>query len=475
LPALQIERASVEHPNHDMSLTDSTGHYPEQAADRARWILARRGARNLLDPLKPYAFLAEIERAGTGEVVSVATIFLTNRECPWHCLMCDLWRNSLVESVPDGAIPAQIDYALAELAKQHSAGLQPASSNVNAAADSDRTRRTEEEASALGSPLSSPGVGLPSMMRALRQIKLYNSGSFFDPRAIPPEDYPAIADRLREFERVIVECHPALVGEAALEFRNLLEATEVRQTGRPHDQPASGISMNIPLSPSLSPAPSGGEGWGEGVRSWSQCMREAEWRLSRSRRFGVPALAGPDRLEEGHQTSGHAQKLEVAMGLETAHPKVLQKLNKGMSLDQFRRAAEFLRAHEIALRVFVLVKPPFLGETEALRWALRSIDFAFDCGATVVSLIPTRFGNGALESLAERGEFSPPKLSTLEAALDYGIGLERGRVFADLWDLERFSDCAACFGQRRARLREVNLHQVVRVPVECEQCRGGAM
>src|SRR5207247_3572102 len=146
---------------------------------------------------------------------------------------------------------------------------------------------------------------------------------------------------------------------------------------------------------------------------------------------------------DGHRHAA-TTKLEVAMGLETAHPQVLEKLNKRMTLDQFRRAAEFLRKNELALRVFILVKPPFLDETEALLWAKRSIDFAFDCGATVVSLIPTRFGNGALEALARRGEFSPPKLATLEAAVDYGVGLKRGRVFADLWGLEEVSIWEVC-------------------------------
>src|SRR5436190_23154726 len=115
------------------------------ARDRARWILSRRPERKLVNPSRPYAFVAEQERAESGEVVSVSTIFLTNRECPWCCLMCDLWRNTLTESVPTGAIPAQIDFALTR--------LPPA-----------------------------------------RQLKLYNSGSFFDPRAIPPEDLPAVAE-----------------------------------------------------------------------------------------------------------------------------------------------------------------------------------------------------------------------------------------------------------------------------------------
>jgi len=168
---------------------------------------------------------------------------------------------------------------------------------------------------------------------------------------------------------------------------------------------------------------------------------------------------------------GNGPKLEVAMGLETANPEVLARLNKRMTLDQFARAAEWLRRNEISLRAFVLVKPPFiLREEEALHWAERSIDFAFDCGATVVSLIPTRFGNGALEALAKVGQFASPRLITLEGATEYGVALSRGRVFADLWDLEQFSDCKHCFPARLARLREINLGQAMPPRVHCAKC-----
>ena len=319
--------------------------YPDQPRARERWILARRGPREPLDPLRPHSFLLEDERNESGEVVSVATIFLTNRECPWRCLMCDLWKQTLTESVPVGAIPQQIDFALGELRAKESAAGQ------------------------------------------VRQIKLYNSGSFFDPRAIPPEDHPAIAERVCSFDRVIVECHPALVNVSCLRFR--------------------------------------------------------------------------DRLDG---------ELEVALGLETAHPGVLEKLNKRLTPEQFSRAAKFLRRNGIALRVFVLVKPPFLGEADALEWVKRSIDFAFECGTGVVSLIPTRLGNGAMEALAAAGEFSPPRLATLEAALAYGIDQNRGRVFGDTWDLENFSNCPGCFAARAIRLREMNLRQVTLPPIRCQVC-----
>jgi len=316
--------------------------YPSTDRERDRWILERRPERNRLDPSRAYAALVEEEAAENGEVVPVATIFLTNRECPWRCLMCDLWKNTLAEPAPPGAIAAQIRGALAS--------LPPA-----------------------------------------RQIKLYNAGSFFDPNAVRPDEDDEIAALVRTFERVIVESHPALVGERCLRFR--------------------------------------------------------------------------DRLD------GH---LEVALGLETVHPEVLPRLNKRMSLADFQRAAAFLQHAGVALRAFVLVGLPFVEEEEALDWACRSIHFAFDCGASAVSLIPTRAGNGALDALAERGEFAQPALASLESALDFGLQLCRGRVFADIWDLERFGRCAACLPARAARLRETNLRQTVRPRVSCPACGGRA-
>jgi radical SAM enzyme (TIGR01210 family) len=316
--------------------------YPKAARGRDEWILARRGSRNAVDPLVPYAYLVEDERTATGEIAPTATVFLTNRECPWRCLMCDLWRNTTPETVPSGAIPAQIDYAL-------------------------------------------------SRLPAARQIKLYNSGSFFDPRAIPPEDYEAIARRLNRFERVIVECHPALVGDACIRFRVLI----------------------------------GG-------------------------------------------------KLEIAMGLETAHAEILERLNKRMTLELFAAAARFLRENEIDLRAFILVKPPFMRDEEAVEWSVRSLDFAFECGATAASLIPTRGGNGAMENLTVAGDFSPPELKTLESAFERALHLKKGRVFADTWETETCPGCQVCRAQRIARLRAMNLEQRVFEPVACENCKDAA-
>ncbi|MDP3003851.1 MAG: radical SAM protein [Bacteroidales bacterium] len=294
-----------------------------------RWIVSNRGRKNSVDPQKPYAWLVEKERIISGEIEDIAIIFLTNRECPFRCLMCDLWKNTTDESVPAGAIPNQIEWALNHL----------------------------------------PDV---------KHLKLYNSGSFFDGRAIPEEDYKRIASLLNSFETVIVESHPRLINEKCLIFRDMLK---------------------------------------------------------------------PD--------------LQIALGLETVHPEIFRKLNKQMTLEDFRNSVSYLTQYGILSRAFVLLRPPFLSESEGIYWAERSLDFAFSTGVECCTVIPVRAGNGAMDILLEKGDFNPPDIHSLEIVLEYGIGLNAGRVFADVWDLGLFSSCRKCIDQRTNRLIAMNLNQKI--------------
>ena len=158
--------------------------------------------------------------------------------------------------------------------------------------------------------------------------------------------------------------------------------------------------------------------------------------------------------------------LEVAIGLETANPDVLPRLNKRMTLASFREASTFLRRQGIALRVFVLLNPPFQPPAEAVRWACLSIDEAAARGATACSVIPTRRASGALEML-DPG-FEPPTLRALEAVIEYGMSAPI-RVFADLWNVERLFGCG-CSAARAARLAAMNRSQRVEPSVECAVC-----
>jgi archaeosine synthase beta-subunit len=300
------------------------------------FVLQHRGPKRLVRPDRAYAALWEEEPDTTGALIPTAVVFLTNRECPFRCVMCDLWHNTLDVTVERGSIPLQIREALASLPRA-------------------------------------------------RHLKLYNAGSFFDPQAIPPDDDDDIAETVKACDRVIVEAHPSFLaglhGERCLRFRDRLRGT-----------------------------------------------------------------------------------LEVAIGLETANEDVLSRLNKRMTLDSFRRAADFLRRHDIALRVFILLSPPFMRPEDDVEWACRSIDEAIACGASVCSIIPTRGGNGAMETLVD--DYTPPSLRDLEAVVEYGLSRRDVRVFGDVWDVERFYTCE-CSPARAARLRAMNREQRVPERVIC--------
>jgi radical SAM enzyme (TIGR01210 family) len=300
-----------------------------------RWIISCRGEKNNVDPHKPYAWLVEKERTSSGTIEDAATIFLTNRECPYHCLMCDLWKNTTDKSVHNGAIPDQIEWVLNHLPE-------------------------------------------------VKHLKLYNSGSFFDKKAIPEKDYQRIASLISNFQTVIVESHPGFINEGCLRFRDMIKSD-----------------------------------------------------------------------------------LQIAIGLETVNREILRKLNKRMTLEDFAASVNFLMEHDIFTRAFILLRPPFLSESEGVFWAERSIDFAFDAGVECCVLIPVRAGNGAMDKLFEEGIFKTPDIHSLEKVLEYGIEQQAGRVFADVWDLKLFSGCDKCFDERRSRLIEMNLNQRIIKKVNC--------
>lgn len=347
---------------------------PSPSAGRsAAWVRSLRAPKRPVDAFAPLSWFWETERgapaaapaapaasaasdpsdpsdpsAGAGcrpedPGIAVLTMLLAGAECPYSCVFCDLWRETLDGPTPRGALPAQLRAVLAQ------AGRLP-------------------------EPCAT---------------KLYNASNFFDQRAVPVEDEPQLAELLSPFAPVTVECHPRLVGDRCLAF-----------AGR---------------------------------------------------------LGG---------------RLEVAMGLESIHPRALPRLNKAMTLADFDRAAAALRGAGIGLRAFVLVGTPYVPPAEALEWTVRTAAHAFERGAARVALIPVRGGNGALEELRRHGEFAPPTLADLEAALDRCLALGGGVVAADLWDGGRLAACSECATPRLERLARINRTGVVEPRPRCAGCGG---
>ena len=167
--------------------------------------------------------------------------------------------------------------------------------------------------------------------------------------------------------------------------------------------------------------------------------------------------------------------LEVAIGLETVHPEALPRLNKKMTLADFDAAASALTKRDVGLRAFVLLGCPFIADEEQLDWTLRSVEHAARCGARTISIIPVRGGNGALESLAVDGAWSPVTLDLTEETFDRALrlNLQDAVVQLDLWDLERMSVCAHCVDARVSRLGAMNLSGLAEAQIACAWCGAG--
>ena len=178
-----------------------------------------------------------------------------------------------------------------------------------------------------------------------------------------------------------------------------------------------------------------------------------------------PKLCGQACIDFNEKLNG---KLEVAMGLETIHPDVLPKLNKQLSPEDFKEAAALLRSHEIDIRAFILLNPPYLtNQKENIEWTLKTVQFAFECGVGTCSIIPVRLGNGIMEALQEQGYYVPPTLNALEEVFERALDLKLGRVFVDSWDIDFLSNCPRCFEARKNRLNQMNLRQKFYQPIAC--------
>jgi archaeosine synthase beta-subunit len=178
---------------------------------------------------------------------------------------------------------------------------------------------------------------------------------------------------------------------------------------------------------------------------------------------------GPATLAFARQITG---RLEVAVGLETIHPVAAAQLNKRLDLARFDTAARFLLDNGVDLRVFVLLGAPHVSADESVAWTVRTVEYAVERGASVVSIIPVRGGNGEMERLQALGEFTPPTLSRLEDALDDCLQFTSSVVTADLWDVDRMPACEHCRPARVARLRRLNVTGRAEPRIACTMCGG---
>ena len=119
-------------------------------------------------------------------------------------------------------------------------------------------------------------------------------------------------------------------------------------------------------------------------------------------------LVRREPLEEGVK---HAQKFEIALGLESANDVVLRHaVNKFWGLREHVRAANLAHEAGVTVKSYLLLKPPFLTEREAIEDVVETAH-AVDLVSDTISINPMNVQrNTVVDHLFRRGEYRPPWL-----------------------------------------------------------------
>lgn len=168
------------------------------------------------------------------------------------------------------------------------------------------------------------------------------------------------------------------------------------------------------------------------------------------------------------EATGLCPDLEVAIGLESASDRVLShSVRKGFTFKDFTEKAELIGRAGASVRAYLLLKPPFLTEREALDDAVRSLVAAAPYCDTL-SLNPVNIQRGTVvEQLWKRRVYRSPWLWTAARALldaRNGTRVERPKVRmvcspSGAGQERGAHNCGLCDGKVIAALEEFSISQ----------------
>ncbi len=106
------------------------------------------------------------------------------------------------------------------------------------------------------------------------------------------------------------------------------------------------------------------------------------------------------------------EKLIVAIGQETTDDEINKRsINKGHTLNQFKRAVNLLHDYGIQVKGYLLLKPLFMSEISSVEDVLRSAQEMKKLNIKNISINPSYIGKGTLmNELFREGSYRPPWL-----------------------------------------------------------------
>jgi len=162
--------------------------------------------------------------------------------------------------------------------------------------------------------------------------------------------------------------------------------------------------------------------------------------------------------------------IELGIGIESMNDKIRTIcINKGFSTDDFIHAVDVAKAERIGVRAYVLLKPPFLTERDALTDAKRTINEVVEIGATTVSINPINIQKDTLvEFLWNRGVYRPPWLwSIVDLLLETRVSVSDDiNIICDpvaAGKSRGSHNCGVCDGEIIQGIKKFSMNQDIRI------------
>lgn len=128
--------------------------------------------------------------------------------------------------------------------------------------------------------------------------------------------------------------------------------------------------------------------------------------------------------------------IEIGIGLETVNDYIRYNyINKGLTYKNFLEAVNLCKKYDIGVKVYLLLKPPFLNEQGAIDDCIDSIKTLIDLKINTISINPLNIQKGSLaEYLWYQNRYRPPWFYSLFKCLRNTIkqeDLKNIRILSD--------------------------------------------
>ncbi len=125
-----------------------------------------------------------------------------------------------------------------------------------------------------------------------------------------------------------------------------------------------------------------------------------------------PEFINDDNLKIIRNNVGKTINIEIGVGIETLNEKIRNvSIHKGVSTEDIKRAIETAKKYNVGIKAYLLIKPPFITEKDAIIDSIHSANECIDMGCSRISFCPATVHRGTLlELIWKRNQYRPPFL-----------------------------------------------------------------